>query len=77
MYLSFCVPELGIPSSVDLVCSDPAHLVSSFTNGEIGLFNMETRQLVLSLESNLEPGRFAKLKAAAFRPRSVQFYIGF
>ncbi|XP_030603890.1 striatin isoform X3 [Archocentrus centrarchus] len=48
--------KLGIPSSVDLVCSDPAHLVTSFTNGEIGLFNMETRQLVLSLESNLEPG---------------------
>uniref|UniRef100_A0A3Q2W4L6 Uncharacterized protein n=1 Tax=Haplochromis burtoni TaxID=8153 RepID=A0A3Q2W4L6_HAPBU len=47
---------LGIPSSVDLVCSDPAHLVTSFTNGQIGLFNMETRQLVLSLESNLEPG---------------------
>ncbi|KAL3972243.1 calcyclin binding protein [Sarotherodon galilaeus] len=48
--------KLGIPSSVDLVCSDPAHLVTSFTNGQIGLFNMETRQLVLSLESNLEPG---------------------
>ena len=49
--------ELGVPSSVDLVCSEPAHLVTSFTNGQIGLFNMETRQLVLSLESNLEPGR--------------------
>uniref|UniRef100_A0A3Q3NM52 Striatin-like n=1 Tax=Labrus bergylta TaxID=56723 RepID=A0A3Q3NM52_9LABR len=48
--------NLGVPSSVDLVCSDPAHLVTSFTNGQIGLFNMETRQLVLSLESNLEPG---------------------
>uniref|UniRef100_A0A8C9XXX7 Striatin n=1 Tax=Sander lucioperca TaxID=283035 RepID=A0A8C9XXX7_SANLU len=35
--------QLGIPSSVDLVCSEPAHLVTSFTNGEIGLFNMETR----------------------------------
>uniref|UniRef100_A0A672YUR7 Striatin-like n=1 Tax=Sphaeramia orbicularis TaxID=375764 RepID=A0A672YUR7_9TELE len=41
-------PELGAPSSVDLVCSDPAHLVASFTTGQIGLFNMETRQLVLS-----------------------------
>ncbi|XP_037534146.1 striatin [Nematolebias whitei] len=47
--------QLGIPSSVDLVCSEPAHLVTSFTNGQIGLFNMETRQLVLSLESGLEP----------------------
>uniref|UniRef100_A0A672YUU2 Striatin n=1 Tax=Sphaeramia orbicularis TaxID=375764 RepID=A0A672YUU2_9TELE len=43
--------KLGAPSSVDLVCSDPAHLVASFTTGQIGLFNMETRQLVLSLES--------------------------
>lgn len=50
--------ELGVPSSVDLVCSEPAHLVTSFTNGQIGLFNMETSQLVLSLESNLEPGTF-------------------
>uniref|UniRef100_A0A8C6P602 Striatin n=1 Tax=Nothobranchius furzeri TaxID=105023 RepID=A0A8C6P602_NOTFU len=48
--------KLGTPSSVDLVCSEPAHLVTSFTNGQIGLFNMETRQLVLSLESGLEPG---------------------
>uniref|UniRef100_A0AAY5L3I6 Striatin n=1 Tax=Esox lucius TaxID=8010 RepID=A0AAY5L3I6_ESOLU len=39
--------ELGIPTSVDLVCSEPAHMVSSFSTGEIGLFNMETRQLVL------------------------------
>uniref|UniRef100_A0A6Q2WRW9 Striatin N-terminal domain-containing protein n=1 Tax=Esox lucius TaxID=8010 RepID=A0A6Q2WRW9_ESOLU len=36
---------LGIPTSVDLVCSEPAHMVSSFSTGEIGLFNMETRQL--------------------------------
>uniref|UniRef100_A0A8C6P5Y6 Striatin n=1 Tax=Nothobranchius furzeri TaxID=105023 RepID=A0A8C6P5Y6_NOTFU len=46
--------KLGTPSSVDLVCSEPAHLVTSFTNGQIGLFNMETRQLVLSLESGLD-----------------------
>ncbi|XP_067381545.1 striatin-like isoform X2 [Channa argus] len=46
--------KLAVPSSVDLVCSDPAHLVTSFTDGQIGLFNMETRQLVLSLESNSE-----------------------
>uniref|UniRef100_A0A674CGH6 Striatin n=1 Tax=Salmo trutta TaxID=8032 RepID=A0A674CGH6_SALTR len=40
--------EFGVPSSVDLVCSDPAHMVTSFTSGQIGLFNMETEQLVLS-----------------------------
>uniref|UniRef100_A0A672N483 Striatin n=1 Tax=Sinocyclocheilus grahami TaxID=75366 RepID=A0A672N483_SINGR len=43
--------ELGVPSSVDLVCSDPAHMVTAFTNGRMGIFNMETRQLVLELES--------------------------
>uniref|UniRef100_A0A8C6P5W1 Striatin n=1 Tax=Nothobranchius furzeri TaxID=105023 RepID=A0A8C6P5W1_NOTFU len=49
--------KLGTPSSVDLVCSEPAHLVTSFTNGQIGLFNMETRQLVLSLESAYSSGK--------------------
>ncbi|MCJ8737501.1 hypothetical protein PDJAM_G00024620 [Pangasius djambal] len=43
--------ELGIPSSVDLVCSEPAHMVTAFSNGRTGIFNMETRQLVLELES--------------------------
>uniref|UniRef100_A0A671MXR7 Striatin n=1 Tax=Sinocyclocheilus anshuiensis TaxID=1608454 RepID=A0A671MXR7_9TELE len=45
--------ELGVPSSVDLVCSDPAHMVTAFTNGRMGIFNMETRQLVLELESQI------------------------
>lgn len=43
--------ELGLPTSVDLVSSEPAHMVTSFTSGHIGLFNMETQQLVLTLES--------------------------
>ncbi|XP_073732508.1 striatin isoform X2 [Misgurnus anguillicaudatus] len=43
--------EMGVPSSVDLVCSDPAHMVTAFSNGRMGIFNMETRQLVLELES--------------------------
>ncbi|XP_029305240.1 striatin-like isoform X2 [Cottoperca gobio] len=60
--------KLGVPSSVDLVCSEPAHLVSSFTNGEIGLFNMETRQLVLSLESNLEPGTPCQINKVLSHP---------
>uniref|UniRef100_A0A8D0CUG8 Striatin n=1 Tax=Sander lucioperca TaxID=283035 RepID=A0A8D0CUG8_SANLU len=60
--------QLGIPSSVDLVCSEPAHLVTSFTNGEIGLFNMETRQLVLNLESNLEPGTSCQINKVLSHP---------
>lgn len=51
------VSELGVPTSVDLVRSDPAHMVTSFTTGHIGLFNMETRQLVLKLESAGTPGK--------------------
>uniref|UniRef100_A0A671UC55 Striatin n=1 Tax=Sparus aurata TaxID=8175 RepID=A0A671UC55_SPAAU len=60
--------EDKIPSSVDLVCSEPAHLVTSFTNGQIGLFNMETRQLVLSLESNLEPGTPCQINKVLSHP---------
>ncbi|XP_041866503.1 striatin-like isoform X2 [Melanotaenia boesemani] len=60
--------KLGIPSSVDLVCSEPAHLVTSFTNGQIGLFNMETSQLVLSLESTLEPGTPCQINKVLSHP---------
>ncbi|KAL2086622.1 hypothetical protein ACEWY4_017681 [Coilia grayii] len=43
--------ELGIPSSVDLVCSEAAHMVASFDSGQIGIFNMETQQLLLKLDT--------------------------
>uniref|UniRef100_A0A3Q0SDR0 Striatin n=1 Tax=Amphilophus citrinellus TaxID=61819 RepID=A0A3Q0SDR0_AMPCI len=51
--------ELGVPTSVDLVSSEPAHMVTSFSTGHIGLFNMETQQLVLKLESAGPPGTTA------------------
>uniref|UniRef100_A0A674PDE5 Striatin n=1 Tax=Takifugu rubripes TaxID=31033 RepID=A0A674PDE5_TAKRU len=60
--------KLGVPSSVDLVCSDPAHLVTSFTNGQIGLFNMETRQLVLTLESTAEPSTSCQINKILSHP---------
>uniref|UniRef100_A0A668A378 Striatin n=1 Tax=Myripristis murdjan TaxID=586833 RepID=A0A668A378_9TELE len=60
--------ELGVPSSVDLVCSEPAHMVTSFTSGQIGLFNMETRQLVLNLESALEPGTSCQINKVLSHP---------
>uniref|UniRef100_A0A8C4HG47 Striatin N-terminal domain-containing protein n=1 Tax=Dicentrarchus labrax TaxID=13489 RepID=A0A8C4HG47_DICLA len=44
--LSVFVSDLGVPTSVDLVSSEPAHMVTSFNTGHIGLFNMETQQLV-------------------------------
>lgn len=61
-----CVSELGVPTSVDLVSSEPAHMVTSFASGHIGLFNMETQQLVLKLESAGPPGR----PPTNHRPRS-------
>lgn len=59
--------ELGAPTSVDLVSSDPAYMVASFSSGHMGLFNMETQQLVLKLESAGAPGtsRFGGVARAA------------
>uniref|UniRef100_A0A674P874 Striatin, calmodulin binding protein n=2 Tax=Takifugu rubripes TaxID=31033 RepID=A0A674P874_TAKRU len=44
--------ELGCPTSVDLVSSNPDHMVVSFTSGDLVLFNMETQQLLLKMEAN-------------------------
>ncbi|XP_017556404.1 striatin-like isoform X1 [Pygocentrus nattereri] len=60
--------ELGLPSSVDLVSSEPAYMVTSFTSGRIGLFNMETRQLVLNLESTVEPGASCQINKVLSHP---------
>ncbi|XP_050806254.1 striatin isoform X3 [Gopherus flavomarginatus] len=46
--------EMGIPSSVDLVSSDPSHMVASFNSGHTCIFNIETRQRILTLESNTD-----------------------
>ncbi|NWU70735.1 STRN protein, partial [Pterocles burchelli] len=45
--------EMGIPSSVDLVSSDPSLMVASFNSGHTSIFNMETRQRILTLESTI------------------------
>ncbi|XP_041726441.1 striatin isoform X2 [Coregonus clupeaformis] len=58
----------GVPSSVDLVCSDPAYMVTSFTSGQIGLFNMETQQLVLNLESTAETGTPCQINRVLSHP---------
>ncbi|NWH30936.1 STRN protein, partial [Chloropsis hardwickii] len=46
--------EMGIPSSVDLVSSDPSLMVASFNSGHTSIFNMETRQRILTLESGVD-----------------------
>ncbi|KAG8014502.1 Striatin [Nibea albiflora] len=60
--------ELGLPTSVDLVSSEPAHMVTSFTTGDIGLFNMETQQLVLKLESAGPPEAPCKINKVLSHP---------
>uniref|UniRef100_A0A8B9RI09 Striatin n=1 Tax=Astyanax mexicanus TaxID=7994 RepID=A0A8B9RI09_ASTMX len=60
--------NLGLPSSVDLVCSDPAYMVTSFNNGRIGLFNMETRQQVLNMESTVESGASCQINKVLSHP---------
>ncbi|XP_073328047.1 striatin isoform X2 [Pagrus major] len=60
--------ELGVPTSVDLVSSEPAHMVTSFTTGHIGLFNMETQQLILKLESAGPPDAPCKINKVLSHP---------
>uniref|UniRef100_A0A665TGY0 Striatin n=1 Tax=Echeneis naucrates TaxID=173247 RepID=A0A665TGY0_ECHNA len=60
--------DLGVPTSVDLVSSEPAHMVASFTTGHIGLFNMETQQLVLKLDSVGPPEAPCKINRILSHP---------
>uniref|UniRef100_A0A9J8BGG0 Striatin n=1 Tax=Cyprinus carpio carpio TaxID=630221 RepID=A0A9J8BGG0_CYPCA len=67
--------ELGVPSSVDLVCSDPAHMVTAFTNGRTGIFNMETRQLGPLLKSQyMESHPTLPITITAQEDRHIRFY---
>uniref|UniRef100_A0A4W3GKY7 Striatin, calmodulin binding protein n=1 Tax=Callorhinchus milii TaxID=7868 RepID=A0A4W3GKY7_CALMI len=51
-----CFPaaEFGIPTSADIVCSDPSHLVSSFGSGQTSIFDMETCQRIVTFESSID-----------------------
>ncbi|KAM3865460.1 striatin [Diretmus argenteus] len=60
--------ELGVPTSVDAVSSEPAHMVASFDTGHIGLFNMETQQLILKLESLGSPEAPCKINRVLSHP---------
>uniref|UniRef100_A0A4W6DIH4 Striatin n=1 Tax=Lates calcarifer TaxID=8187 RepID=A0A4W6DIH4_LATCA len=72
--------ELGVPTSVDLVSSEPAHMVTSFTTGHIGLFNMETQQLVLKLDSKKDSNHLMlshptlPITITAQEDRHIQFF---
>ncbi|XP_056135683.1 striatin [Lampris incognitus] len=60
--------ELGVPTSVDLVSSETSHMVTSFRTGHIGLYNMETQQLVLKLESAGSPEAPCKINKVLSHP---------
>ncbi|XP_072848654.1 striatin isoform X1 [Pogona vitticeps] len=60
--------EMGIPSSVDLVSSDPSHMVASFNSGHTSIFNMETRQHILTLESNIDTGSSCQINKVISHP---------
>lgn len=62
----FWLIELGVPASVDLVSSDPSHMVASFSKGYTSIFNMETQQRILTLESNLDSSMYTNLKSYVF-----------
>uniref|UniRef100_A0A8C4UX92 Striatin n=1 Tax=Falco tinnunculus TaxID=100819 RepID=A0A8C4UX92_FALTI len=74
--------EMGIPSSVDLVSSDPSLMVASFNSGHTSIFNMETRQQILTLESISSSCQINKvishptlpISITAHEDRHIKFY---
>ncbi|XP_043536596.1 striatin-like isoform X1 [Chiloscyllium plagiosum] len=60
--------ESGIPTSVDIVCSDPSHLVSSFVNGQTSIFDMETCQRILTFESNTDASSTCQINKVISHP---------
>ncbi|XP_053923360.1 striatin-3 isoform X5 [Cuculus canorus] len=48
--------EHGIPTSVDFIGCDPAHMVASFNTGSTIIYDLETSQSVVMLSSQIESG---------------------
>ncbi|XP_068016419.1 striatin-3 isoform X4 [Melanerpes formicivorus] len=48
--------EHGIPTSVDFIGCDPAHMVASFNTGSTVIYDLETSQSVAMLSSQIESG---------------------
>lgn len=49
--------EHGIPTSVDFIGCDPAHMVASFNTGSTVIYDLETSQSVVMLSSQVESGK--------------------
>ncbi|XP_047653095.1 striatin-3 isoform X2 [Phacochoerus africanus] len=48
--------EHGIPTSVDFIGCDPAHMVTSFNTGSTIIYDLETSQSLVMLSSQIESG---------------------
>ncbi|XP_044520991.1 striatin-3 isoform X3 [Gracilinanus agilis] len=48
--------EHGIPTSVDFIGCDPAHMVTSFNTGNTVIYDLETSQSLLMLSSQVDSG---------------------
>ncbi|XP_068962098.1 striatin-3 isoform X3 [Petaurus breviceps papuanus] len=48
--------EHGIPTSVDFIGCDPAHMVTSFNTGSTVIYDLETSQSLLMLSSQVDAG---------------------
>ncbi|XP_040826178.1 striatin-3 isoform X2 [Ochotona curzoniae] len=48
--------EHGIPTSVDFIGCDPAHMVTSFNTGSAVIYDLETSQSLVMLSSQVESG---------------------
>ncbi|XP_042533320.1 striatin-3 isoform X3 [Dipodomys spectabilis] len=48
--------EHGVPTSVDFIGCDPAHMVTSFNTGSAVIYDLETSQSLVMLSSQVEAG---------------------
>ncbi|KAF4017974.1 hypothetical protein G4228_009436 [Cervus hanglu yarkandensis] len=49
--------EHGIPTSVDFIGCDPAHMVTSFNTGSTVIYDLETSQSLVMLSSQMDSGK--------------------
>ncbi|XP_062431805.1 striatin-3 isoform X4 [Rhea pennata] len=54
--------EHGIPTSVDFIGCDPAHMVTSFNTGSTVIYDLETSQSVVMLSSQTESGHDCSIR---------------
>jgi len=48
--------DVGIPTSVDFVRSEPNHMVAAYNNKAAYIFDMETAKPIVNFEYTLETG---------------------